>query len=350
MIEDSMLGSEPPSFDPATALQLAESEYGLAGTASPLESERDQNFRLLTPDGRQFVLKIANLKEHPAVIDFQTRALQHIAQIAPELKVPRTIRTTRGLDSCTIPDKHGRIHLVRLISWLDGIPVKQLPASRLLLRSMGRNLALLGAALKNFSHAASANKSLWDLSHAGELAGLLPSVREPQLQDLLGGIFDHYLDRVLPVLQESRAQVIHGDLNAENVLAGVHDLDQVSGVIDFGDMVHTALVNDVAVAAAYQIAPSGDPLSDCLEFISAYHEVTPLESAEAGMLLDLMQTRLACSYVIWSWRAEQFSEQPVFLQRALDFARTRLEHLAAEGVKKQSSRVIAACNRQRQNP
>lgn len=343
MIEDSMLGSEPPQFDADTALRVAGSEYGLSGTASPLESERDQNFRLRSAHGTQYVLKISNLKEDLSVIDFQTRAFEQITRCAPELRVPRNIPTLQGSETCAIGDTQGRMYLVRLISWLDGIPVKEVTATPELLRSMGWHLAHLGVALKDFSHPATACRSLWDLNNAQDLIRYLSSIRDPALYRLLDGIFERYLDSSLPVLQKARSQVVHGDLNAENVLADAQDQSRVAGIIDFGDMVHTALVNDVAVAAAYQIAPQGDPLADCLEFIGAYHEVTPLEDVEAEILLNLMQTRLACSLVIWSWRAEQFSEPPVFLQRALDFGRSRLEHLADMDVEKQRNRIIVAC-------
>lgn len=343
MNNDDMLGSEPPTFALDSALQLARIEYGLSCTAQPLESERDQNFKLRSRDGTEFVLKIANLKEEPAVLDFQSRAFEQIAMNAPDLRVPRTISTRQGAASCFIRDESGRKYLVRLITWLEGIPVKEVKATPELLRSMGRHLARLGLALKDFSHPAAANKSLWDLNNAQDLFRHLPSVCQPGLYRLLDGIFTRYLDSSLPALRQARSQVVHGDLNAENVLADARDHNRVSGIIDFGDMVHTALVNDVAVAAAYQMAPHGDPLAGCLEFIGAYHEVTPLEHSEVEILLNLMQTRLACSLVIWSWRAEQFSEPPVFLQRALDFARVRLEHLAEMDVEKQANRIIAAC-------
>ena len=53
-----------------------------------------------------------------------------------------------------------------------------------------------------------------------------------------------------------RARAIHGDLNDYNVLVGgdgdVESRDQrVTGIVDFGDMVHSYRVGDLAIAIAY---------------------------------------------------------------------------------------------------
>ena len=44
-----------------------------------LPSERDQNFRIDAPDGRRFVLKIANAHEDVAMLDAENAAMEHVA-------------------------------------------------------------------------------------------------------------------------------------------------------------------------------------------------------------------------------------------------------------------------------
>ena len=70
------------------AQKLAAEHYGLPATAHRLDSERDQNFRLRTLDGRDYVLKIANPAEDRAVTNLQTEALLHLAAADPELADP----------------------------------------------------------------------------------------------------------------------------------------------------------------------------------------------------------------------------------------------------------------------
>ncbi|WP_449376157.1 phosphotransferase [Bosea thiooxidans] len=59
----------------------------LAGEASELTGERDRNYHLRAGDAH-YVLKVSNPAEDPQVIDFQTRALLHIAAVDPGLPVP----------------------------------------------------------------------------------------------------------------------------------------------------------------------------------------------------------------------------------------------------------------------
>ena len=73
-----------PTIAESFAEALAAEHYGLPATAHRLDSERDQNFRLRTRDGRDYVLKIANPAEDRAVTNLQTEALRHLAAVDSE--------------------------------------------------------------------------------------------------------------------------------------------------------------------------------------------------------------------------------------------------------------------------
>ena len=149
---NSLLTTQPPEFTSDQACAIARAHFDIDTTASPLWSERDQNFHLDSSNGEQFVLKIANALENPGVIDFQTRALHHITMVDPGLPVPRTIPSNSGDDYVLIPDSSGREHMVRLITWLGGKIIEEAQMDSRLLREMGQMLARLGIALKDFSH------------------------------------------------------------------------------------------------------------------------------------------------------------------------------------------------------
>ncbi len=53
-----MLLKQAPSITAAAAAAIALEQYGIAASASPLPSERDQNFLLKTAAGERFVLKM----------------------------------------------------------------------------------------------------------------------------------------------------------------------------------------------------------------------------------------------------------------------------------------------------
>ncbi len=95
----SVLEAPAPDFTTDAAETIARQIFGLECSARPLVSERDQNFRLMANDGVEWVLKIANPAEDPAILDMQTQALLHIAKIDPGLAVPKVMRTLKGAQS-----------------------------------------------------------------------------------------------------------------------------------------------------------------------------------------------------------------------------------------------------------
>src|SRR5258706_2057560 len=70
-----------PTLTPAEASDVARRLYGLDADASPLPSERDQNFLLQTATGDRFVLKVANGTDERALLEAQTAALAHVARV-----------------------------------------------------------------------------------------------------------------------------------------------------------------------------------------------------------------------------------------------------------------------------
>ena len=339
----SLLTSDPPGFSPAQACEIALAHYAITATASPLWSERDQNFRMKTGGGTQYVLKIANALEDPGVIDFQTRALEHIARVNPELPVPRTVPDTEGADYCLVADDQGRNHMVRLITWLDGEIVEEADTSEDLLLETGRSLARLGLALKEFSHPAAGHHLLWDLKNAAELLELLPHIDDPELHGLLEQALNTFVARVHPVIGKLRTQIIHADLNRGNVLISSDLPERVTGIIDFGDMVKTPLIMDLAIAAAYHLAETGDPLEKAMHFIRGYHEVIPLEELEADILLELMLARLCTSITVQMWRAKLYPDNAEYLLIHNRQVQATLRHVMSCPAQECRERIRALC-------
>ena len=113
---------EPPRFSKARLLAEAERLFGVTGELKPLEGERDQNHRLTTAEGEAFVLKVSGATEDPGVVDFQIKALQHLERAAPDLPVPRIVETLEGRPAGAMASDEGQRHLVRLLTYLPGIP------------------------------------------------------------------------------------------------------------------------------------------------------------------------------------------------------------------------------------
>lgn len=298
------ISSPQPKISETAAKRLLASEFGLEGELLPLVSERDQNFRVSTADGRQFVFKIANCAESSVTTDFQIKALLHIEEMQCAVATPKIVRTLAGDDSALIYD--GDVACVcRVVSYLRGTLLSELPMSPRLAQNLGECAARLDLAMVDFEHPGDSPLLLWDLQQAAGLRDLLTYIKEDELRAAVTGCLDDFDVRVQPALPALRRQVIHSDLHGDNVLADIRQQNVIAGVIDFGDMVRAPLIMEVAVAASYLRSGDADVLSLVAPFVAAYNSVLPLRADELELLFDLLRTRLAATLSILHWRVAQ---------------------------------------------
>ncbi len=297
-----LLETQSPSFSIGQVTYIAVKLYGLTGELFPLVSERDQNFRMVTEAGDQFVIKIANSAEDPAIIDMQLKALEHIAVVDPELPVPRALISRNGLAVEQIQAENGANHSIRILTYLSGTPPKDDPTDHALLRPMGACLARLVLALRGFFHPIANYELLWDLKHTLKLRQYLPHIDDTKHRELANYFLDRFDRNVVPLIPKLRAQIVHNDFVPDNILVAEDDPGRVVGIIDFGDMTHTLLINDLATTIAPMLLEHADPVGVAAEIIAGYHELIPLEDAELRILYDLIAARLTMLNVIASWR------------------------------------------------
>jgi Ser/Thr protein kinase RdoA (MazF antagonist) len=304
----TLLTTDPPELSAADAAELLREHYGLEGTLTLQYSERDQNFLVRTNSGAEHVLKIANSAEVAAITDFQIAALLHLEKSHPEVRVPHVIRTLDGDTRIRIVAQDGRSHTARVLSWLPGTLLRFADMGADAATKMGAALASLGSALRDFEHPASDYPLLWDIKQAGKLFTLLDTVADTALRAVLRQHLEVFVTEIKPRLPDLRCQVIHNDLNPGNVLFNPDNTSEVAGIIDFGDMIHSPLVVDVAVASAY-LCKSGDaPFANVFEFVRGYNDVTPLLANEIELLPYMINLRNLTSLIISYWRASRHPE------------------------------------------
>ena len=321
---------QAPRFDLAGAARLAREMYGLDASASALPSERDQNFRLTTTAGGRYVLKIANAAEPRAMLEAQNAAMAHVADRVAFC--PRVLPTIAGNTIGIAPDSG---HFVRLVTYLDGIPLAEAGArTTALLESLGRAVGRLDRALEDFDHPAIHRDFHWDLAHAAAvIAEHLSLVHDGGDRQLVRRVSASALQAVEVRRSAFRRSAVHHDVNDWNVLVDRSSSPEsairkpqaasrkpqsasrkpqsairnpkVVGIIDFGDMVHTWTVADPAVAVAYAMLDGSDPLATAAAIVRGYHAEHPLRDEELVAVFPLAGLRLCVSACIAAWQQQQ---------------------------------------------
>jgi 4-aminobutyrate aminotransferase-like enzyme len=336
------LESTPPAFGAEAVTRILREGFGVESPSlTPLDGERDQNFRVDTPGGQRFLFKISNPADGLAVVGLQTAALRHIEQVDPGLPVMRALPTAAGEPWVEVPGPDGRSYPARLFTFLPGKVTPNTALTTQAIWSFGQTTARLGRALRGFFHPAADYGILWDITRAPELRPLLTHLGDGARKAQVKRVLDRFETRVAPVLPGLRAQVIHNDMSLYNVL--LDDDLRVSGIVDFGDMTHAALVCDLAVSVADVLHGRADAIEAAEAMIGGYVSVTPLEDEEAGLLADLVATRLATEVTVTAWRVGLYPDNAAYAAGGEPGARAFLDAIEAEGIDAIGRRFREAC-------
>jgi 4-aminobutyrate aminotransferase-like enzyme/Ser/Thr protein kinase RdoA (MazF antagonist) len=234
--------------------------------------------------------------------------LAHIALVDPELPVPEVkySRNDKALERIQADD--GRSHFIHVLRYMPGSYPPEGPAGRVLYRPMGACLARLTQALRGFFHPAARYELLWDLSQALSLREFVDHIPDPDHRQLANYFLNRFESVVLPEIPKLRSQIIHNDFAPNNLVVSEDDPGNIVGILDFGDMIHSPLVMDLAAPIAHLFRGEEGTLDLAEDIVAAYHEILPLEPLELSLLYDLIATRLTMLNVIASWRVKLFPE------------------------------------------
>jgi len=174
---------------------------------------------------------------------------------------------------------------MRLVTYLPGITfdaARNVPAQSL--EAIGEVQGKMCRALSEFDHAGADHFMPWDISN-----GL---IRSDQLwahaqADVIavGGTQRGYLtDVVFPRFDGLRRQVIHNDAHRGNLLRASESSHELTGVIDFGDMVKAPLVDDLAVSGSSFVRASDDLMTSVESLAAGFNSVFPLRDEEVDAL------------------------------------------------------------------
>ena len=315
-VSGDVLGTPAPVIYPGRIATLVEEAWGLpAGAVRPLTSERDANILL---DDR-YVLKVSNPAEDPAVVDMENTAMSHAARVAPDLPLPSLVPTIAGASVARISDEAGAACLARMITVVPGAPAEGRPVTVELAGQIGALAARTSLALQGLFHPAGGRILDWDIRRAGQVLG------EPGVLDTLGDLGPR-IAGLLPRLAAAAdataalpAGLNHADVTLTNILTDTAPgSSRITGLIDFGDMHHTAHVCDLAVTltsvlrntAGSQPAGTWDLAAAVLTGYQRHRLLTP---PEADILGDLVIGRLALTLAISQRRSAAYEDNQAYI-------------------------------------
>lgn len=293
----------PPSFSKTSLHEEVKNIYGLSGTLKALVGERDQNHLLETAQGDKFIVKVAGPDEDRSVVDYQIKTLQHIENRNPALNIPRNLKTLNGNDYAIIRSLSGQEHMMRLLSFVDGIPFGDdyVPPPSVLYDA-GRFQGQMCVALADFSHSSEGYFMPWDISQGLILNPALRVSKHGDVERLILPLLDHFQNDVLPTMNSFRKQTIHNDAHNENTLRSSPDADDFCGLIDFGDICYAPLVQDLSVPMNGMVGDANTPIASGCAFVKGFASACPLKAEELDILFDLLLLRSSLTVQLVDFR------------------------------------------------
>lgn len=254
---------------------------------TPMEGYDSTNFRVQA-NGHKYVLKL--YEQAPLLLPLlgaENEVLGILNAVMPG-NFPMPLTDEAGRAFPPFEDQHAR-----LLSFLEGTFLAEVEHTPALFRHFGGFLARMNQALLDLRHPAiEARRYHWDLTHALVNTDLTAHISDAHKRKWADYFFLQFREQVSPHIRNLRHAVIHADANDWNVLT--HE-GQISGLIDFGDMVYAPLVNELAIAMAYALFEKAEPLEWAAYLVEGYQAVLPLTETELGLLYYLVGARLAVS-------------------------------------------------------
>ncbi|TWF42337.1 hydroxylysine kinase /5-phosphonooxy-L-lysine phospho-lyase [Chitinophaga polysaccharea] len=267
---------------------LLQQHYGMDVSVQALDGYEERNYLLKDSAGQQYICKVGNAGGDLHLLDVQIKTLAHLANSPVSAGFQQVKPNVRGEAITAIPAGY-----MRVLTFLPGKIWVEAPAhTPALWNSLGSFLGRMDKALQDFAHPAAYRIYSWDLRNALAAREHLGAIKDHERRRMVAYFLLQFETEIVPQLSQLRMAVIHNDANDYNLL--VHG-EAVTGLIDFGDMVYSQLVNNVAVACTYAMLHQSDPLAAAARVVAGYHKEWPLTSAEISCLYYLVAARLCIS-------------------------------------------------------
>jgi ethanolamine-phosphate phospho-lyase len=335
-----------PAISDETELitSLLESQFQIRGIISELVAYQDRNFLIIASSGEKYVLKI-NMHSHD--LDFirsQNRILAALSHKPAGEFLPCPIT---GINGELITDIYldGQMAYARLFKFIDGEFLAESSPDISFYYKLGKVFAEIDRDMNGLEDPVMKSRTHeWDLARVMEVAEDINLINDPADRRLVHYFIMKYREEILPLYHKLPKGLIHSDGNDWNILLASKDPrptlsrgqalrgddsprlrgdDKVGGVIDFGDMVYSARVNEVAIVLAYAMMGRDDYLDICREVINGYSSIIKLSVEELSVIYYLVAARW-CQTMVMAARKENLNPGNAYHQVSVSGARTML--------------------------
>ena len=270
------------------AKALLTTHWGLEGMLERLPGE-NANYRVTTKDGHACVIKLS--VDESVLVDLEEAAIKCLRGAGHP--VPETIftNTDQSVVRTTIGDEPSS---ARLQSFLSGSRWRDERSTPKLLFNIGVMIARVHESFQTFEHPDTHRTHQWDLATAHQHRSSIELFEDLSHRHAIELCF-HLYAAYTQSLNDCPRGVLHGDPNDENILVAN---DAIIGLLDLGDCVAGALIQDIAVALSYAVQHDNITLNDASALVAGYDSIRPLQPSEEEVLFPLILARLATSACI----------------------------------------------------
>ena len=291
--------------------EILKKQFGIqAFEILPLVGYANANYKVVDTTGKKYICKELEVTTiEAAYFNAESRIMEMLSGKFPGIyQIP--LKTNTG-EYLYYEEKKNLQIGYRLLTWLDGTFLSEEEHSPDVLNSFGKVLATMDLELQNFYMAEIKSRKIdWDLQNFMAITDKSKYIPDPAKRKVVDHFILQFREFAQPKLHQLRNSIIHNDANDWNVLV---QNNQVSGIIDFGDMVYAPLIQELAVAISYIIFEKDDPLKFATYVIKGYHEIIPLQEKEVELLYHLIATRLCMSVVHSAYEAHLQPENEYIL-------------------------------------
>lgn len=289
-----------PNLSNEEVTKLAMRLYGIqVKEMTGLPAYDDQNFFLMEdnryknpiitnhcPHG--YVLKILNALDSQKIpfIDAQTKLMRFVHD--NDIICPKPIPNVYGkMYSLETHKRGGGDHVIRLLEYIPGKMLKDVPYTDNLFYQAGIFIARFDKVIKKFEHEGyKSHRSIWQMDNVCQLEEFVYVLKDEEKQMIVEDVLAEFKKTVVPQINTFEIGLIHGDFNEHNILVtknGITKQYYVSGILDFGDTSYSHYVFEVAIAMTYLMLTSSNLKAGGL-VLAGYESIRPMPKAEKQVL------------------------------------------------------------------